>query len=299
MVVGIIANERKERAAESVARLLADLDRSENRAVMLAAPPDIEQLDLPVQRVDAAALIEQSDVVVAFGGDGTMLGAGRMLAGSSIPLIGVNLGRLGFLAEFSPDEVGAIIDEIAEGRARIVERRLIRAVGESLPDDGLIALNDIVVDKRGSSLLVNLDVTVNGDFLGTYTADGLIVSTPTGSTGYALAVGGPVIAPNAGVLLLAPIAPHMLTARPVVLSDSADIVVRPQSGSQEPELVHVIADGQTEATIPAGSSLSIGLHDRTVHLVKRATRTYFDVLRAKLLWGRRPSFDRENGDSGL
>ncbi len=236
-------------------------------------------------------ICSKSEVMVAFGGDGTMLAAGRMLAGSDIPLLGVNLGKLGFLAEFSVDMLEGAIDEFFAGKCKIVKRTLLEATFPENPElASLVALNDIVVDKRDGSLLLQIDTVINDDYLGTYNADGLIVATPTGSTAYALAVGGPVIVPSARVFVVAPIAPHMLTARPVVVPDDAIIDLRPRSHRSE-EHVRVHADGQNARYLPMGSSIRITQYGKRVSLVKRTSRTYFDVLRAKLLWGREPILD--------
>ena len=288
MQIGIIINERKSRAAASVERLLAEIDLRGDVPLVMEAKDPSDADNIPVERVRPEILRERSDVVVALGGDGTMLAAGRLLAGSGTPMIGVNLGRLGFLAEFDVEEIARTLDEVAANRARIVERRLLDATIEG-SSDTIVALNDIVVDKRDTSILVSLEVAVNCDYLGTYTADGLVVATPTGSTGYALSAGGPVVAPNAGVLVIAPIAPHMLTARPVVIADDAVISIRAKVGEYEPESAHIIADGQIDAQLVAGRSLTIRRHPHVVHLVKSESRTYFDVLRAKLLWGGRPT----------
>ena len=235
------------------------------------------------------------DAVFAFGGDGTMLSAGRMLAGSQAPLIGFNLGNLGFLAEFSVDAIDETIDEFVGGTCRIVERTLLQATfPEESGKEPLVGLNDIVLDKRETRLMVNLDVTVNNDFLGRYTADGLIIATPTGSTAYALSVGGPVVVPGSEVTLLAPIAPHMLTARPVIVPDTALIEITPIRYGRVDESIHIIADGQNHHYLELPVKITISRHRHTLRLVKRTSHTYFDVLRAKLLWGRRPSL--ENGE---
>ena len=242
------------------------------------------------------AMRDRCDAVIAFGGDGTMLSTGRMLAGSDVPLLGFNLGKLGFLAEFSVDAIEETLDEFLHGSCRIVERTLLEV---SFPDESgkesLLALNDVVIDKRETRLMINLDVKSDGDYLGRYTADGLIIATPTGSTAYALSVGGPVVTPDAEVFVIAPIAPHMLTARPVVIPDSATLEIVPTQYSEAKESIHVIADGQNHHYLELPSKITVKRHQQRLHLAKRASRTYFDVLRAKLLWGRRPSLDNDQG----
>ena len=288
MIIGVVANRSKSATPEATGRLLEVL---RNRGVRELVDQDLAGCisfagDYRTASIDE--IREQAGAVAVFGGDGTMLATGRRFAGSNVPLIGFNLGRLGFLAEFAVDEMESTLDALLQGRMNVVERTLIEA---EIDGDGaeLVGMNDIVIDKRETRLLVKLEVLVNGDYLGTYSADGLIVATPTGSTAYALAVGGPVVAPNAGVLVLAPIAPHMLTARPVVLSDAVELTITPVVDHGEPQEVRIIADGQESRHIASPRTITIRKYPHTVHLVKSPERTYFDVLRAKLLWGRRPS----------
>lgn len=291
MIVGIIGNTTKPETVHAVRLLRALLD---DRAIAYVLDEDLVTLCDPgrsARSIAPAVMREEASVVIAFGGDGTMLATGRMLAGSGVPLLGVNLGKLGFLAEFSLNEVQSAVDDFVAGRCRIVERSLLEATFPDVPGlEPMLGLNDIVIDKRDGSLMLRLDTRVNGDYLGTYNSDGLIVATPTGSTAYALAVGGPVVVPSARVLVVAPIAPHMLTARPVVLSDASVIEIRPQS-HRAGEDVRVLADGQVERLVPLGSCIRVTRHAACVSLVKRTSTTYFDVLRAKLLWGIEPALN--------
>lgn len=295
MRIGVIANRRKRATPQAVERFLAELER---RSITAILAPDLRELVSIPQSARFGTeeeLVRDAEAIAVFGGDGTMLNTSRRFAGSGIPLIGFNLGRLGFLAEFSVDDMGPTIDALRAGNVRIVERTLLEASIDG--EEKLVAMNDIVIDKRETRLLVKLEVRVDGEYLGTYSADGLIVATPTGSTAYALAVGGPVVTPNAGVFVLAPIAPHMLTARPVVLSDAATIEITPITDHGESQEVRVIADGQETRHIATPESVTVRKHPATVSLVKSAERTYFDVLRAKLLWGRRPSLSTEIADT--
>ncbi len=289
MTLGIIGNTSKAEAPTAIRSLIEILDR---RSVpfliqdqLVEAFTDLEGLG---QTVPMEELIARSSVAIAFGGDGTMLSTSRLLAGTGVPLLGINLGKLGFLAEFSVTSLDQTIDDLLSGACRIVERSLLRAAFPDNPDqEPLIGLNDIVIDKQGAGLMLQLETYINGDYLGTYNADGLIIATPTGSTAYALAVGGPVVTPSAEVTVIAPIAPHMLTARPVVVPDTAVIDIYPVTHRGD-RMAHVYADGQDHRNIPVPTRVSITRHDQVACLVKRTSRTYFDVLRAKLLWGREP-----------
>ncbi len=298
MLFAIVANPDKEGVPEAVIRLTDILHRRGLEFLMLDelvhAFPELEGRG---SVVDREGIRRGASMVIAFGGDGTMLSAGRYLAGTGIPLMGVNLGKLGFLAEFSVQELEETVSEVLEGKCRIVERTLLEV---TFPDDpgleSMTGLNDIVIDKRDGALMLRLDTSINGDFLGSYSADGLILATPTGSTAYALAVGGPVVVPSAKVMVIAPIAPHMLTARPVVVPEEATIEIVPSSHRID-ESVRVYADGQIVRNITMGHRIRVTRSPLDVSLVKRTSTTYFDVLRAKLLWGREPVLGHPRGST--
>lgn len=291
MTIGIVANRSKEQAAAAIRTLRRSLDRHGLSTLLDAELVGLSGLE-DGSFAATAEMIALADAIAVFGGDGTMLATSRRFAGTGVPLVGFNLGRLGFMAEFSIDEIPATIDALVKKEYRVVERTLLEALvdGEGEP---LIGMNDLVITKRETRLLVNIDVHVNDDYLGTYSADGLIIATPTGSTAYALAVGGPVIAPNASVFVIAPIAPHMLTARPIVLSDDAVIRITPTGGDQLDQEVRVVADGQNAHYLSSTHSCTIRRHEHRVTLIKSAHRTYYDILRAKLLWGRHPTLDQK------
>lgn len=300
MIIGIYGNPRKPDLPSAV-NALADILQARAIAFLLeeSMRPAFANLQERCEFVSAETMRSRCDVVIAFGGDGTMLGAGRMLAGSNVPLLGVNLGKLGFLAEFSVDDLDETIEAIVSGDVRVLGRTLLEATFPDNPDqDSMIALNDIVIDKRGSALMLKLETYINGEFVSAFNADGLILATPTGSTAYALSVGGPVVAPTAKVLVIAPIAPHMLTARPVVIDDDAviDVHLVPRGDHLEHERVHVYADGQLHRNIPIPTRVVVRRHEHSVGLVKRTSRTYFDVLRAKLLWGREPVMNERKSE---
>lgn len=241
--------------------------------------------------VDKLSLVD-SNVIFTFGGDGTMLSAGRLFAGYDIPIVGINLGRLGFLAEFSLESLDITIDEFLAGTYKTVKRTLLSARFPGLNEtENLIALNDIVIDKREEALMLQIETYINGDYIGVYNSDGLIIATPTGSTAYSLAVGGPVIEPSSKVFVIAPIAPHMLTARPLVVSDNSLLSIKVVN-SKSVGSISVYADGQEKRTIRFGDEILINKYEKSVYLVKSPQVTYWDVLRAKLLWGREPILNR-------
>jgi NAD+ kinase len=227
-------------------------------------------------------LVRRSEIVVALGGDGTMLAAARMVGPHGIPILGVNLGKLGFLAEVSVEEMNPSIDDILRGTYAVEERMALVASSNKESKD-YAALNEVVVDKGGSPRVIDLETHVNNDYLVTYTADGIILNTPTGSTAYSLATGGPIVAPQARVITVNPLAPHTLTARPVVVPD--DSVIRIVVNSS-PKPVHITTDGQAEGFYEAPVEFTIKKAPYTVKLIKRKQRSFYELLRTKLMWGR-------------
>jgi NAD+ kinase len=227
----------------------------------------------------------RADVLVVLGGDGTLLGASAALSDREVPVLGVNFGSLGFLTEITLPELDQALLGVLEGAYEVEPRRMLHAVirraGE--PDSQAEVLNDVVVTKAALSRIIELDVIVDSAFVSAFRADGLIVSSPTGSTAYNLAAGGPILHPRLPAVVLTPICPHMLTNRPLVVSDDATIEVRLRSGRD----VEVFAtlDGQRGFSLSGGDSVTVTRSPRTLRLVKAPGRDYFEVLRAKLKWG--------------
>ena len=227
-------------------------------------------------------MVSECDMMIAFGGDGTILSTARLVGRAAVPILGVNLGKLGFLAELSVDEVESFVDDILNNQHVIEDRSVIRVTAEG-HDIQMFGVNDVVIDKSNSSRVIDMETYVNNDYLVTYTGDGLIVATPTGSTGYSLASGGPIVVPASDVLTITPISPHTLTARSVIVPDSSVIRVSIES---ELQTVRVTADGQQEKIFTPPVNLFIQKADYTVKLVKRKDKSYYDVLRSKLMWGK-------------
>lgn len=219
-----------------------------------------------------------ADLVISFGGDGTMLSAARQLINSQVPIMGVNVGRLGFLAEYSVDELESTIKDYLNGDYRLVERSVIETF---INDEHAFALNDIVLEKKGSSKLITIKAYSNGNHIGDYRADGLIVCTPTGSTAYSLSCGGPVLSPSTQVLCLTPISPHTLTLRPLVLPDTIELTLVVDSPTG---MVNLVCDGQVEYSIADETVITIRKSESRIKLIKPLGSSYYDLLRAKLLW---------------
>lgn len=219
-----------------------------------------------------------ADILISFGGDGTILSASREMIHADIPVMGFNVGRLGFLAEFSVKELDTALEDLMKGNYRVLNRSILET---DLNEEKIYALNDFVIEKRDSSHMINIKVWANGHFIGDYRADGLIVATPTGSTAYSLSSGGPIIAPNTNVICLTPISPHSLTFRPLVIPDSNELRLQIESPDGSANLV---ADGQIKRVLNNNESVILTLSDLCIKLIKPHKGSYYDLLRNKLLW---------------
>jgi NAD+ kinase len=232
------------------------------------------------------ALGEKVDLLVVLGGDGTLLSAARALRGHSIPILGVNLGGLGFLTSVTLDELYPVLEQVIAGNYRTSDRMMLQA---TVLHDGQaagphLALNDAVVNKSAMARMLDFDVYVDKNHVGRYRADGLIVATPTGSTAYSLAAGGPIVHPDLDVLVVTPICPHMLTNRPLVVPGASEVGVD-FSAADEP--VYLTLDGQTGSQIGLNYRVAITKSENKVRLVRPTDKTYFEILRSKLRWGER------------
>jgi len=231
--------------------------------------------------VNEKSLLAESDLIIALGGDGTILETARLVGSHETPILGINLGKLGFLAEVSIEESEDCLKEIMTGRYNVEERIMLQATTPSLKKP-FYALNDVVIDKYGTSRVMSIETHVNGEYLATYSADGIIVATPTGSTAYSLANGGPIVVPTNHAITISPICPHTLTARPVIVPDDSIVAVTISSASRQ---VHLTADGQLEELFKPPVTITVKTAPFKAHLVKRLTTNYYDVLRKKLNWG--------------
>lgn len=223
-----------------------------------------------------------ADFVISMGGDGTLLRAASHVGDKEIPILGVNMGRLGFLAGIVPDDFDVVIDALYHNDYSLESHTAIsvRAKGVELRGQNA-ALNDIAVLKRDEASMITINVAVGGEYLATYQADGLIVSTPTGSTAYSLSNGGPIMVPETGVLCLTPVAAHSLNMRPVVIPDSAEITLKVESRSHN---FLIAVDGQSESC-PENTILTIRKTPYVVKVVKQRGQSYFSTLRHKMMWG--------------
>lgn len=222
------------------------------------------------------------DFAISLGGDGTFLRAASRVGKKNVPVLGVNMGHLGFLADIAPDEAEAAINDIFEGKYRFVERSVIEASTENEPFRGNpYALNEVAVLKRDIASMILIRTTINGEYLTTYQADGLIVSTPTGSTAYSLSNGGPIMVPSTDVLCLTPVAPHSLNVRPIVINDNVTVELEVESRSHN---FLIAVDGRSEK-MQEGTKVTIRKAPFVIRIVKRLGKQYYKNLRDKMGWG--------------
>ncbi len=287
MKLGIIGNLEKEGLREAVHRFIVRLQRhhveyvlEDGLASLLLKQPSAGGSH-PCGSVEECA--SKSDMVVAFGGDGTILAAARMVGKRGTPILGINLGKLGFLAEVAPDEIEQAADDLVAKKYLIEERLVLRASSPALQGRILYAVNDIVVDKSRSSRVIDLGAYIDNVFAATFRADGVIVCTPTGSTAYSLSSGGPIVIPTSKVIGITPVSPHTLSGRPLVIPEQSQIRLVVSEATDE---VLISADGQIAGFFKTPVEISIQKAEYTVRLVKKTDKSYFDVLRAKLLWGK-------------
>ena len=236
--------------------------------------------------IPAAELIDgddfQADMVISVGGDGTFLRAADRVGAKNIPILGVNTGRLGFLADISPEDMESTFEEIYCGRYKVEERSLLQLKCDNDSLSGSpFALNEIAVLKRDSSSMISIHTAINGAPLTTYQADGLVVATPTGSTAYSLSVGGPIMVPHSRTIALTPVAPHSLNVRPIVICDDWEITLRVESRSHS---FLVAVDGRSES-LDEGTTLTICKAPHNIKVVKRYDHIFFRTLREKMMWG--------------
>lgn len=284
MRLGILGNIQKLALREILPELIHWLQHQnipfileENLSYLLG----LNHSEIP--KMLAEQLVQQVDVILAFGGDGTILSTARLVGASGVPILGINLGRLGFLAEITPAELFKSIEDIFAGRHQIVARSLLEAhVGQMEAVEKITCLNDVVVDKAESSRIIRIEVYINEEYFNTYTCDGLIIASPTGSTAYSLSALGPIVESDVPAIIINPICPHSLSVRPVLISDTKQIRVVAFS---EISKVKLCGDGQVYQDIPSGVPIYIRKAHYCVRWVKCGGKSFYDVLRTKLAWG--------------
>ena len=280
--VGVVLKTTSPEAADLGRRLLLELDRLGLEPVIDRESAQVLDSDDEVEREDLPGLV---DLVVVLGGDGTLLSVTRGALGGT-PILGINMGTLGFLTEHPAEQLLPMLREVLDGRAKIAQRERLLVTIEAPGKEPVTrcVLNDAVVNKSALARILALSVKVNGEFVSRFKADGLIVATPTGSTAYNLSAGGPILYPTLETIVVTPICPHALTNRPIVLSLDSTIEIRLESLSEE---VYLTLDGQQGFPISTREVVRIERCPDPVTLITHPSLSYFQILHRKLKWGER------------
>lgn len=284
MKIAIYGNLHQEQHAGSLAHIFEVLRR--NNVWTGIERHFFEYLSTLIPGIEADKVIDNNDFdtdfIMSIGGDGTFLRTAGRTGRKQIPIVGINTGHLGYLSEVSADDFDTLFEEIKKGEYKVEQRTLLEITtdaGVALPNR--YALNEVAIQKNASASMLRMDTEVNGNRLGTYLGDGLIVATPTGSTAYNLSVGGPILHPVSGCFAISPIAAHSLTMRPLVISDSSTIVITTAGRSQT---FRVAIDGYS-VSFPIGSRITLKKAEHTVRLLQRNSHNFACALRNKLMWG--------------
>ncbi|RKX20822.1 MAG: NAD(+) kinase [Candidatus Zixiibacteriota bacterium] len=239
-------------------------------------------------------LVHNADIVISLGGDGTILATARTLGKSEIPILGINLGSLGFLTQLTPDNLENDLKRVVSGSFQI-EKRMVMST-QVIADDKMtlpFALNDVVIDKGSVSRVINLSLYADGEYICSYTADGMVIATPTGSTAYSLAIGGPILKPTMDALIVSPISPFSLTSRPLVFPPETILEVRIRS---EHGSALLTIDGQVATKFSPQGTIQVSKAAHYARFIRFPENSFFDILRQKLHWGKLPVVDYKKSD---
>jgi NAD+ kinase len=287
--IGIIAKRNKPEAATIASNLVEWLG---SKKIEVYIEKEIGKLLSPTLSEGYWKSIEREEIptdvemIIVLGGDGTLLSVARQVWNKNIPILGVNLGGLGFLTEITLDELYSVLEKVVRDDFEINEREVLNVGvirrGKRIAE--FIVLNDAVINKGALARIIDLETTINGEYLSTFRSDGLIISTPTGSTAYNLSAGGPIVYPSLHTIIITPICPHTLTIRPIIIPDDVKIRALLKSRSEE---VILTLDGQQGFTLEFEDLVEVGKAEGRILLIKSPYRHYFELLREKLKWGER------------
>lgn len=287
--IGIIAKQNKPEAVAITGQLVkwlgakgieVFLEEGIREAIPLTQPGSC------VSGVKKEEIPSRAEMIIVLGGDGTLLSLARLMGRHEVPILGVNLGGLGFLTEITLDELYRVLERVMGGDF-VTDERVVLKVGVIRREERLaefIVLNDAVINKGALARIIDIETTINGEYLTTFKSDGLILSTPTGSTAYNLSAGGPIVYPSLHCIIITPICPHTLTNRPIMIPDDVEVRVLLKSRQQE---VLLTLDGQQGFALEFGDVVEVKKAEGRILLIKSPYRHYFEVLREKLKWGER------------
>jgi NAD+ kinase len=281
--IGIVSKPKKDSVCAVVPDLLGWCKKKQIEALIdeetagcLISTDGVPRKDIP----------GKVDLLIVLGGDGTLLAAGRLIRDFSIPILAVNLGSLGFLTDVTTDELYGLLEDILADRHTVEPRYLLEACvhRNSQEVTRYTGVNDIVLHKTSLARIVDFELSLDGSFVSRLRADGLIISSPTGSTAYSLSAGGPVVLPTADAMIITPIAPHMLNSRPLVIPSSSEIEVK---FTYREEPIYLTADGQVGEELRPGDTVTVIKSNQSMNLIQSPHRDFFEILRSKLRWGER------------
>ncbi|HEY0975615.1 MAG TPA: NAD(+) kinase [Solimonas sp.] len=286
--VGVIGKRRDPQVAPTVLALCQELQGLQRRVIVERDSAELAQVPADLERGTRQELAQRCDLVVVVGGDGTLLSVARDMAPAGVPILGVHQGRLGFMVDVRPEDMRTTLRAVFDGEYLREERLLLssRVIHDGVAGPAQLAINDVVVRNMASIRMLEFETWLDDDFISQHRADGFIVSSPTGSTAYALSGGGPVLHPALEAISLVPICPHTLSDRPIVVGarQRVGIVLRGSSGVE----AMCTCDGQTNQRLLPGDRIEVSCADARLSLIHPKSYRYFDILRNKLHWGRGP-----------
>mgnify|MGYP002624060613 FL=1 len=281
MKIGIVGKSNLQEAHAIARKLTKWLEKKD---VEVYIERDLDDNNNHPNTVSRSVISKTVDIILVLGGDGTFIGMSRLACKYGVPILGINLGRLGFLTEIATDEIYQMMERILSGDYEVEDRHMLTAKVKT--SSGKVRsyelLNDVVINKGALARIMDLAMYIDGAHVTTYRADGIILSTPTGSTAYSLSAGGPIVAPGLNLTIVTPICPHTLTNRPLVVSGDAKIDIKIISEEQDSYLT---LDGQIGIKLKGGDTVSVQISDKTAKLIKSPFRDFYTILNMKLMWG--------------
>lgn len=276
---GIFGNVKKEEVSVLLIEIVEELLRLKKNLLIDESLVEVNSSFLNKFATSQKEILNKSDFIFSLGGDGTFLSTARIVGNTNIPILGINLGRLGFFAEVSPTEIKDFIPILLQNKFRITEQVIIKATANS--KKVFYSLNDIVVDKYDSVRMIEIETFYNNEKIARIISDGIIISTPAGSTGYSLSCNGPIVNPASRVFVITPISPHTLNIRPIIVPDDGIIKIKIQKEGR----ARISADGQSTSSINSPSEVILSKADYKIKVIKKLNTTYFNTLKKKLFWG--------------
>ncbi|MEO8210175.1 MAG: NAD(+)/NADH kinase [bacterium] len=275
---GIFGNTNKEEVLKLLLEIVKDLIKLKKNFLIDENLTKVSSSELEKYAASQKEILNRSDYILSLGGDGTFLNTARIVGNKNIPILGINLGRLGFFSEVSPHEITDFIPKLLMNKFRITEQVIIKSIANS--NKTLYGLNDIVIDKNNSVRMLEIETFYNNEKVVRIISDGIIISTPAGSTGYSLSCNGPIVNPESRVFIITPISPHTLNVRPIIVPDDGIIKIRILKEGKS----RISADGQYTLIINSPSEVILSKADYRIKVIKKLNTTYFNTLKKKLFW---------------